>query len=125
MTIPPHVLPVLREHMASWAGSQRVFVNQRAEPMRGDSIRQAFARARRATGMEGFTFHDLRHTGQTLAASTGATIKDLMKRLGHASSAAANRYLHAVEGRDAEIAAALSELATSGDAAKLPRSIVR
>ena len=49
-----------------------------------------------------------------------------MKRLGHASSAAANRYRHAVDGRDAEIAAALSELATNGgDAAKLPRSIVR
>jgi integrase len=76
--------------------------------------------------MTGFTFHDLRHTGQTLAASTGATIKDLMKRLGHASSAAANRYLHAVDGRDAEIAAALSELATrGGDAARLPRSIIR
>jgi hypothetical protein len=61
----------------------------------------------------------------TLAASTGATIKDLMKRLGHVSSAAANRYLHAVEGRDAEMAAAPSELVTRGDAAKLPRSMVR
>ena len=49
----------------------------------------------------------------------------VMKRLGHASTAAVNRYLHTVEGRDAEIAAALSELAISGDAAKLPRSIVR
>ena len=125
VTIPPHVLPVLREHMASWAGPERVFVGQHGQPMRGDSMRQAFARARRSVGMPKFTFHDLRHTGQTLAASTGATIKDLMKRLGHASSAAANRYLHAVEGRDAEIAAALSELARSGDAARLPRSIVR
>lgn len=73
--------------------------------------------------MDGFTFHDLRHTGQTLAAAAGATLKDLMKRLGHASTAAANRYLHAVDGRDAEIAAALSELAKDGTAAKLPRSI--
>jgi integrase len=124
VTIPPHVLPVLREHMTMWAGPERVFVGQHGQPMRGDAMRQAFGRARTSVGMAGFTFHDLRHTGQTLAASTGATIKDLMKRLGHASSAAANRYLHAVEGRDAEIAAALSELATSGDAAKLPRSIV-
>jgi hypothetical protein len=31
--------------------------------------------------MPGFRFHDLRHTGQTLAASTGATTKDLMRRL--------------------------------------------
>jgi integrase len=73
--------------------------------------------------MDGFTFHDLRHTGQTLAAAAGATLKDLMKRLGHSSPAAATRYLHAVDGRDAEIASALSELAASGSAARLPRSI--
>ena len=56
--------------------------------------------------------------------STGATTKDLMRRLGHASPAAANRYLHAVDGRDAQIASALSELAAHGDAARLPKSIV-
>jgi hypothetical protein len=27
--------------------------------------------------------YDLRHTGQTLATSTGPTIKDLIRRLGH------------------------------------------
>jgi integrase len=112
--------------MAMWAGPVRVFVGRDGQPMRGDAMRQAFTRARAHVGMTGFTFHDLRHTGQTLAASTGATMKDLMKRLGHASTAAAIRYLHAVEGRDAEIATALSELATSGgDAARLPRSIIR
>jgi hypothetical protein len=40
------------------------------------------------------------------------------------SSVAAQRYLPAVEGRDSEIAAALSELAAHGNAAKLPRSVV-
>ena len=60
-----------------------------ASPMRGDAVRQAFARARRKADMPGFRFHDLRHTGQTLAASAGATLKDLMKRLGHSSPAAA------------------------------------
>jgi len=55
--------------------------------MRGNAISQAFVRARVRVGMAGFTFHDLRHTGQTLAASTGATLKDLMRRLGHASTA--------------------------------------
>jgi integrase len=124
VVIPPHVLPVLAEHMASWAGKDRVFVGRNGAPMRGDAVRQAFTRARDRAGMPGFRFHDLRHTGQTLAASTGATVKDLMRRLGHASPAASYRYLHAVEGRDAEIASALSELAAHGDAARLPRSIV-
>ena len=122
--VPPHVLPVLAEHMASWAGPERVFVGRDGRPMRGDAVRQAFDRARRRAGMPGFRFHDLRHTGQTLAAATGATTKDLMRRLGHASPAASYRYLHAVDGRDEEIASALSELALHGDASKLPRSIV-
>jgi integrase len=124
LAIPPHVLPVLAEHMASWAGPDRVFVGRNGRPMRGDAVRQAFGRPRLRAGMPGFRFHDLRHTGQTLAASTGATTKDLMRRLGHASPAASYRYLHAVDGRDAEIASALSGLAAHGDAAKLPKSIV-
>jgi integrase len=124
ISIPPHVIPILKEHMAEWAGRERVFVGRDGRPMRGDAIRQAFDRARTKIDMKGFTFHDLRHTGQTLAAATGATLADLMLRLGHASPAAANRYLHAVAGRDREVASALSDLARHGDAAKLPRSIV-
>lgn len=124
VAVPPHLMPVLREHMQSWAGPERVFVGRDGRPMRGDAVRQAFDRARKKVDMLGFRFHDLRHTGQTLAASTGATTKDLMRRLDHASPAASNRYLHAVDGRDAEIASALSALAEHGDAAKLPRSIV-
>ena len=124
VSIPPHVLPVLAAHLQTWAGAERVFVGRDGTPMRGDAMRQAFNRARSKVGMPGFRFHDLRHTGQTLAASTGATTKDLMRRLGHASPAAANRYLHTVDGRDAEIARALSDLAAHGDASRLPRSIV-
>jgi len=71
--------------------------------------------------MDEFRFHDLRHTGQTLAAATGATLADLKKRLGHSSDAAAVRYLHAVEERDKTIAQALSALAGHGDTSKLPR----
>jgi integrase len=124
ITVPPHVLPILIAHMRDWSGPDRVFIGRDGKPMRGDAIRQAFARARRKADMPGFRFHDLRHTGQTLAASAGATLKDLMKRLGHSSPAAAQRYLHAVDGRDAEIASALSDLAAHGNAARLPKSIV-
>ena len=123
VNIPPHVVPFLRAHLEEHAGPKRVFVSRDGSPMRGDAVRQAFTRARDAVGMDGFRFHDLRHTGQTLAAATGATVPDLMKRLGHASPAAAHRYIHAVEGRDAVIAAALSELAAHGDAARLPKTI--
>jgi integrase len=124
VTVPPHVLPILAAHVEIWAGTDRLFIGRDGRPMRGDAVRQAFDRARLKADMPGFRFHDLRHTGQTLAAATGATTKDLMRRLGHASPVASNRYLHAVDGRDAEIAAALSDLAAHGDASRLRRSIV-
>jgi integrase len=96
-------------------------VGKDGKRMRGNAIYQAFVRARKRVGLN-ISFHDLRHTGQSLAAATGATLADLKMRLGHSSSAAAQRYMHAIEGRDLEIAKALSILASADDAAKLPSS---
>jgi hypothetical protein len=50
------------------------------------------------------TFHDLRHVAGTPNATAGASIKEAMARLGHASPAAALRYQHAAAARDHEIA---------------------
>jgi len=120
VAIPPHVLPLLREHMDKNAGTERVFVGADGEPLRGNTLYQAFVRARKKAGLDHLRFHDLRHTGSTLAAQSGATMADLKLRLGHSTDAAARRYVHAVEGRDREIAAALSRLAQHGDSARLP-----
>jgi integrase len=54
--------------------------------------------------------HDLRHTGATLAAMTGATTKELMARLGHASPRAALIYQHATADRDRVIAEKLDTM---------------
>jgi integrase len=123
IAVPPHVMPVLRLHLEQYAGPVRLFVSRDGSPLRGNTLYQAFVRARRKVGLDDLTFHDLRHTGQTLAAQAGATMADLMRRLGHASMAAAKRYLHTVEGRDREIAKALSDLAAHGDVARLPHRI--
>lgn len=58
-------------------------------------------------GMGAFRIHDLRHTGNTLAAATGASTKELMARMGHASPRAALIYQHATRDRDVVIAKAL------------------
>ncbi len=47
---------------------------------------------------------------KVLAASTGATIAELMARLGHSTPAAAMRYQHAAQGRDQAIAELLSKI---------------
>jgi integrase len=124
VAVPPHLLPVLRVHLEQYAGPVRLFVSVDGSPLRGNTLYQAFVRARRKVGREDLTIHDLRHTGATLAAQTGASLADLMKRLGHSSVAAARRYMHAVDGRDREIAQALSTLAGHGDAARLPKRIM-
>jgi integrase len=61
-----------------------------------------------AVGAPGLHFHDLRHTGNTLAATTGASLRDLMARIGHDSSRAALMYQHATADADQAIADAVS-----------------
>ena len=71
---------------------------------------QTFRRAVEAVGLPPVRPHELRHTGATLAAATGASTKELMRRLGHSSPAAALIYQHAADARDSEIARALDAM---------------
>src|SRR4029450_14006814 len=77
-------------------------------PSHLDSVQELLPGARAAAGRPDLRFHDLRHTGAVLAASTGATLAELMSRLGHSTPGAALRYQHAATGADARIAKALS-----------------
>ena len=114
VSIPPHVLPELErhlhDHVASGADSPLF-----SGPHGGVLYRKTFSRhwrkARKVVGVEYLHFHDLRHTGNTLAAATGASTKELMARMGHANPRAALLYQHATADRDRAIAEALSELA--------------
>jgi integrase len=68
-------------------------------------------KAREAIGRPDLRFHDLRHSGATLAALACATLAELMARLGHSTPQAALRYQHVAAGRDPELAALFSKLA--------------
>jgi integrase len=80
---------------------------------------QTFRRAAVAIGLPAVRPHELRHTGATLAAATGATTKELMRRLGHSSPAAALLYQHTADDRDEEIARAL-DATQAGHAGSIP-----
>jgi integrase len=88
-----------------------VFVGPRGGQLRSSTfMARIFRPAVERLGLPDVHFHDLRHTGNTLAAGTGASLADLMARMGHASTEAALRYQHATRTQDAALAAALSEL---------------
>lgn len=78
---------------------------------RSNFRRRIWLPATKAVGLEGLRFHDLRHTGATLAASTGAPLRALMSRMGHSTPAAALRYQHLIAGQDQGIAAAIDDAA--------------
>jgi len=61
-------------------------------------------------GVPHLRFHDLRHTGNTLAAATGSSLRDLMTRMGHDSPRAAMIYQHVTNAADQLIADGLSLL---------------
>jgi len=111
VAIPPHLVPLIRQHLADHAGLSLVFPSPTGQHLTTSTLYASYWPARRKAGRPDLRFHDLRHTGAVLAASTGATLAELMARLGHSTPAAAMRYQHAAKGRDSEIAAALSEIA--------------
>ncbi len=116
VAVPPHLLGTLEDHLRDHVGRGR---DALLFPAAGDptkhlapsALYKVFYPAREAAGRPDLRWHDLRHTGQTLAAMAGATQADLMHRLGHSTAAASQLYMHAARGRDAEIARLLSQLA--------------
>jgi integrase len=116
VAIPPHLLPMGTGHLRGQVSAAR---DALLFPAAGDPARQmapsslyaVFWPAREAAGRPDLRFHDLRHTGATLAAVSGATLAELMARLGHSTPAAAMIYQHAAADRDKAIAEALSKLA--------------
>jgi len=114
VAIPPHLIPMLKDHMAkSITGGKEglLFPARHGGNLAQSTLVKAFYPARDKIGRPDLRWHDLRHTGAVLAASTGATLAELMSRLGHSTPTAALRYQHAAEGRDMQIAKALSAMA--------------
>lgn len=115
VAIPPHLLPLMRAHLAAHAqaGSDGLlFPTARGEQHRAPTFHKNYWRpARERIGKPELRFHDLRHTGSTLAAEAGATLAEQMKRLRHTTASAAMRYQHAAQDSDARLARNLSAMA--------------
>jgi integrase len=122
VTLPPHLVPALRAHLDAYTLDEPdalVFPTVRGVRLSSSSLAGLMKSARLAAGLAPMHFHDLRHTGGTLAAQVpGTTLKDVMTRLGHSTPGAAMIYQHAVAAKDRQVACGMSALV------ELPANVV-
>jgi integrase len=113
--VPPHIVAELQSHLRDYVGpdpNSLIFSAANSnDHMLGTTLYKVWNRARTEAGRPELRFHDLRHTGATMAAATGATLADLMARMGHSTPGAAMIYQHSISDRDKAIATALSAMA--------------
>jgi integrase len=114
VAFPATLVPELLEHLDTYVGhgnTALVFTGQRGGVLRRGNFRKAsgWSNAVAAIGMPRLHFHDLRHTGNTLAAQARVSLADLKARMGHDSVRAAMIYQHAAAETDQKIANTLDQ----------------
>ena len=114
VVLPGVIRPALAHHLAAFTAigpDALVFTTPVGTPLRdGNFRRRVWRPALAEAGLSGTHFHDLRHTGNTLTATAGASLRELMDRMGHSSPRAALIYLHGSDARQRAIADGLSKL---------------
>ncbi|SEM14677.1 tyrosine-type recombinase/integrase [Streptacidiphilus jiangxiensis] len=91
--------------------TSHVFTGALGGRLRRRNFHEVWERARKKAKIsDEVHFHDLRHTGNTLAANAGASTRELMTQMGHSSTRAALIYQHMTAGRDRVIADKLGQM---------------
>lgn len=107
VSIPPHVWPMIEQHLSTHVAHSPdalLFPAESGGHMWHSTMNGHFSRAKKAAGRSDLRWHDLRHTGATMAAQVGATTAELQARLGHSTAVASQLYQHAAKDRDQQIA---------------------
>lgn len=107
VSIPDPLLAEIEHHLDTYSEpgpDGYVFVGPLGGVLRRSNFTPVWRKACIRAGVDGATLHDLRHAAGTMAAQTGATVREVQRRLGHASPAAAQRYQHAAERRERDVA---------------------
>jgi integrase len=114
VTVPTVVAEELSRHPDEFVAPRQdalLFAGLKGQPVRRSNFGKAvdWTKTVADLGHPGLHFHDLRHTGNLLAAQTpGATLRDLMARMGHDSMRAALIYQHLTRDADRHIADAIA-----------------
>ncbi|MGN0537160.1 MAG: tyrosine-type recombinase/integrase [Acutalibacteraceae bacterium] len=84
----------------AWRGADWVFIQSDGGVIYPTSPTLMFSDFLERHGLPHKKFHALRHTSATLLLVSGANIKNVSARLGHAQISTTNRYVHAIEEAD-------------------------
>ncbi|MFI6492319.1 tyrosine-type recombinase/integrase [Streptomyces sp. NPDC050564] len=109
---------ITRSSPVAWAAfldHGHVCVEPQGGQLRRSNFRDDRVTARKAAGgTSELHFHNLRHTGKTLASTAGAGARELMPRIGHSSARAALIHQHMTSDRDQTIADRLGAMIRDG-----------
>jgi len=127
--LPAMFVGDVRRHLLEYAapGKDGLLFPAKGDPdnhLATSTFAKVFTVAKKRTGHDRLTFHDLRHTAAVMAAQTGASLADLMERMGHSSPKAAMIYQHAAQGSDDRIAERMNEM-WEAQLAKQPKRTYR
>ncbi len=96
--LPSSAAAALRDlKRANVVSTSAVFINERGEPATQWWVERFWRRIRAAAGLQGFRWHDLRHSCASLLAANGASLLEIGSVLGHRSPAVTARYAHLVD----------------------------
>jgi integrase len=115
VALPAEILPDIIGHLGKHTGPDAdalVFTGVKGGPLRRSGFNKltGWPHVVAALGVPGLHVHDLRHTGNTLAADTGVSLRNLMARMGHDNERAALIYQHKSSAADRRIADNLDAL---------------
>lgn len=113
VSLPDPIVDRMSAHMSTYpaapVGAPMVFTSVKGSPLLNRYFAPYWRKARGSVGLDDVRFHDLRHLAGTEAASAGASLREVMARMGHSTSDASLRYLKASESRDREIGTAIAQ----------------
>lgn len=101
------LVPLLQAHMDKFSDKGEdalVFPDEQQSWISHNSLYGTLTRTSNRVIGRSVSSHDFRHHGATEFARSGATVKDLMARLGHTTPTMAMRYQHASQERDSKLA---------------------
>jgi integrase len=117
VVFPEMLVPEMEGHLKRFAGEEDdalVFTSPGGMRMRHSNFyRRVWLPAVSGAGLRGVHFHDLRHTGNTLFAGQGASLREMMERMGHGTTGAAVIYIHSTSERQRMLADRVGEAAAA------------